>query len=140
MSEDTQDTEKKYEAFFKDKKVLIVEDDLFLGGILTTYLHKHKAVVTLVVSSENAEEYLKTNMPDIIILDIFLPGMNGLDFLEKFRKNLSATKIPVLVLSNSDEIGDRDRSKSLGADFCTKAVMTPSEIISYLYQMSSGTK
>ena len=139
MYEDKQKTE-NYGTFLKDKKVLIIEDDTFLGDILTTYLHKNNAIVTLVTSGENAMEYLKSNVPDILVLDIFLPGINGLDFLENFRKNTLTKKIPVLVLSNSDQTADKDRAKSLGADFFTKAVVTPNEIINHLYQMLSGVK
>ncbi len=128
-------SENTHVDFFKDKKVLIVEDDAFLGGIVAESLHKNKATVNLVTSAENAIEYLKSTVPDIVVLDIFLPGMNGFTFLEDFRKNPLTAKVPVLVLSNSGQAEDRERVKNLGADFMAKALVTPNEAIDHLYQM-----
>ncbi|MSR71698.1 MAG: hypothetical protein EXS50_03535 [Candidatus Taylorbacteria bacterium] len=61
--------------------------------------------------------------------------MNGLTFLEDFRKNPLTAKVPVLVLSNSGQAEDRERIKNLDADFMAKALLTPNEAIDHLYQM-----
>ncbi|MFS6760689.1 response regulator, partial [Staphylococcus aureus] len=64
------------------KKVLIIEDDVFLGGILFRHMVDDKIDVRLITTGENAIENIKKDIPSILILDILLPGSNGLDILE----------------------------------------------------------
>ncbi len=128
------------QSYFKDKKVLIIEDDAFLGGILYRYMVDMKINVNLVTTGEGALEAIKNDTPTIIILDIFLPGMNGLDLLENFRKSKISEKIPVLIVSNTDQVRDRERAEGLGAEILLKAVVTPANILEKLYQMLSKQK
>jgi DNA-binding response OmpR family regulator len=123
--------------FFKDKRVLIIEDDAFLGSILYRYMTDMKISVDLATTGEGAIEAIDKIVPSIIILDIFLPGINGLDLLETMRKNKISQNIPVLVVSNTDQQKDRERAQRLGAEIVLKAMVTPANILEKLYQILS---
>lgn len=119
------------------KKVFVIEDDVFLGKVLSSQIDATKMHAELFTTAEAAIEALKTAIPDIILLDIFLPGMNGLDALEAIRKDEKTKGIPVLVVSNTDEAKDRERAESLGAKFLIKGASTPDEIIKHVEDMLS---
>lgn len=111
------------------KKVLIIEDDVFLGGILLRHMIDEKIDVKLITTGENAIENIKKDIPSILILDILLPGMNGLDILEAMRKDELLVNIPVIVVSNTDQANDLERAKKAGAIFMLKALATSENIV-----------
>ncbi len=110
-------------------KVFVIEDDMFLGRLLNDQLHNAPIEPKLFTSAEDAIEAMKTTVPALIILDIFLPHMNGLDALELIRKDERTKNIPVLVVSNTDDAEHRDKAVALGAHFMIKATSSPDEII-----------
>ena len=68
--------------------------------------------------------------PDIILLDLVMPAMNGLELLENIRKEKLAPQAMVIVLSNQNQPSDIERAKSLGiVSYITKASSVPSEIV-----------
>ena len=110
------------------KRVLIVEDDDFLRGLLSHNLSDVGYKVDSARDAETAFKFLGRHMPDIILLDLMLPGMNGFDFLSetKTRKLI----VPVVILSNLGSKEDIDMALSLGAvDFIVKASVTPKQIV-----------
>lgn len=124
----------------KGKNVLIVEDDDFLRGLLA---HNMSDVGFNVRSARDAEiafKLLRMHKPEIILLDLILPGMNGFDFLQEIKKNMNI-EIPVVVLSNLGRQEDIDTARSLGAvDFLIKANVTPAQIIEKVEEtLSSGS-
>ncbi len=123
-----------------DIKIMIVEDDKFIGDILLREVLKNHKNCELISSGEEALEALKRELPDILILDIFLPGINGLDLLDSLRKEERTKNLKVLVVSNTDQTKDRERAKNLGAFFFLKAAMTPSEIVKEMEKILSGTE
>lgn len=124
-------------AELQGKKIFVIEDDVFLGKVLSSQIDASKMHAELFTNAEDAIEALKTTTPDIILLDIFLPGMNGLDALEAIRKDEKTKDIPVLVVSNTDEAKDRQRSLDLGAKFLIKGASTPDEIIKHVEDILS---
>lgn len=111
------------------KKVLIIEDDVFLGGILLRHMIDEKIDAKLFITGENALENIKKDIPSILILDILLPGMNGLDILEAMRKDELLLNIPVIIVSNTDQAKDLERAKNAGAIFMLKALATSENIV-----------
>ena len=82
------------------------------------------------INGEEAFSILDKEMPNIIILDILLPGMNGLDILQKIKTEERFRKIPVIILSNMSKQSDIDKAKLLGAQkFIVKAAVSLDEII-----------
>ncbi|MES2087559.1 MAG: response regulator [Patescibacteria group bacterium] len=117
------------------KKVVIVEDDVFLGKLLAKHLQQSGMKVFLIDRGDGAQEIIKSDVPDLLVLDIFLPGVNGLDLLESLRKDPVTKNLAVLIVSNTDQVQDRERAKSLNASFLTKALVTPMSIVEHVKKM-----
>ena len=109
---------------------LVIEDEAFILDLL---VYKFKDQDWEIVSAMNGEagiEKAKEVEPDIILLDILLPGMNGYEVLEQLKADESLKDIPVLVLSNYGQKGEIEKSKELGAvDHLVKANIIIEEVI-----------
>lgn len=111
------------------KKVLVVEDDNFLGGLVVTKLSKDGYSVTHAPDAEKASSILEQESPDCVLLDLVLPGTDGYGFLKKIRENLKFSKTPVIVFSNLAEEKDIEKAKELGAnEFMIKSNFTLDEV------------
>jgi len=122
--------DEKSDGISEEKKILIIEDDKFLKDILVKKFIKEGWSVMQAETAENSIELLKTETPQIILLDLLLPGMHGLEFLKNLKKNPATLHIPVIILSNFSEEKDIQTAMSFGAkDFLVKALSTPNEII-----------
>jgi len=117
------------------KKVVVIEDDAMLGGILVTHLKAEPLGVKLITTGVHAFEELKADVPDVLVLDIFLPGVNGIELLEMIRKDDVTKNMKVLVVSNSSENKHRDIVTNLGASFMVKAAVNPAFIIGQVKKM-----
>ncbi|GMO50414.1 MAG: response regulator YycF [Treponemataceae bacterium] len=99
-------------------KVLIIEDVVELSELVSLYLRKEGMDVVCVETAEAAFDKLKDFTPGLILLDLNLPGMDGFEFLQRFRKTSS---LPVLIMSARD--ADEDIISGLGGgadEFVTK--------------------
>lgn len=113
-------------------KVLIVEDDKFLSELLATKLTKENFTTVIAADGESGLAKACSEKPDVILLDIMLPGMSGFDVLEGLKNNPdeAVKKIPVLILSNFGQESKVKQGLDLGAkDYLVKANFTTSEII-----------
>ena len=97
------------------EKVLVIEDDVFLIKAYEALLTNFGFHVEGTSNGMEAIEYLKKTRPDIILLDLVMPRMDGFDFLEEMQKKSEWKKIPIVVVSNLGQESDRDRSLKLGA-------------------------
>ena len=101
-------------------KILIIEDVPEMSELVSMYLTKEGMEVTKAFKAEDALETLKTLTPDLVILDLNLPGMSGFEFLKIFREKYKST-IPVIISSARDGDEDIIEGLGLGADeFVTK--------------------
>ncbi|MFA6475462.1 MAG: response regulator [Patescibacteria group bacterium] len=98
------------------KKILIVEDEAPLAKVLNIQFQNAKLDVTMAKDGIDALEKLKLNKPDLILLDLWLPKMNGFSFLEKIKQTDAYKKIPVIIFSNLSEKSDITRGLALGAE------------------------
>jgi two-component system, sensor histidine kinase and response regulator len=119
------------------KKVLIVEDDRFLREIATQKLEAEGLTVISATGGKEAVDHLNANeRPDIIVLDLILPGMSGFEVLEKIKQNESLKNIPVIILSNLGQEEDIEKAKKLGAvDYLVKAHFSFAEIIKKIHDV-----
>jgi len=108
-------------------KILIIDDE---QPILTMYgdaLTGHE-----IVTAENGEEGLEKaekEHPDIILLDIIMPKMNGLDVLDKLKNSKDTADIPVIMLTNLPEEASSDKAKASGAsEYFVKAEFEPEKL------------
>ena len=100
-------------------KILIIEDVQEMADLVATYLEKDGLEVTKAGSAEEALEILKSLTPNLLLLDLNLPGMSGFDFLKKFR--VENQTIPVIIVSARDADEDIIEGLGTGADeFVTK--------------------
>ncbi len=103
-----------------NSKILVVEDVPEMAQLAAMYLTKSGMMVEAVGSAEEALEHVTKELPDLIILDLNLPGMSGFDFLKKFRDEYSAS-LPVIIVSARDADEDIINGLGNGADeFVTK--------------------
>jgi len=112
------------------KKVLIVEDDKFLRELMAQKLIKEDYDVVEAIDGEDGLSKAKETKPDLILLDLILPGIDGFEVLAKLKEDVSVSEIPVVILSNLGQREDIERGLKLGAvDFLIKAHFTPQEIV-----------
>jgi DNA-binding response OmpR family regulator len=115
------------------KKILLVEDDKFLRELMVRKLLSLNYNVISAVDGEEGVEKIKTELPDIVLLDLILPGINGFEVLEAAKKDPTTNKIPIIILSNLGQGEDIEKGLKLGAeDFLVKAHFTPQEIVNKL--------
>ena len=99
---------------FSMTDVYLIEDDPFLGGLLSERLEKEKVKFEWFVNAEDGEARLKSTIPNLILLDLILPGLDGFTFLERLRANEDTKDIEVVVLSNLGDKEDLARTSELG--------------------------
>lgn len=95
-------------------KVLLLEDDIIFSEILEEYLHSLKYNVETVFDIDSAEENIYNNKYDLLILDINVPGGNGLDLLEQFRD--IGYKTPTIIITSFTNINEIERAYEIGCD------------------------
>ncbi len=113
----------------KNLKILLVDDDRFL---LDMYLLKFKKSGLDIDTASNgisALEKIKANSDyDMVLMDIIMPGMDGLELLKKIREEKLLTKAVVIMLTNQAD--DEEKAKAIGVDgYIIKATMIPSEVV-----------
>jgi two-component system, OmpR family, phosphate regulon response regulator PhoB len=114
-----------------DKKiVLIVEDDAFMGSILERKFEGEPFQLFLATDTDKAREILKANQVSIMLLDIMLPGMDGITFLKELKANPQFMDIPVIITSNLGKPEEIERGLKEGASgYIIKAQVSTSEIV-----------
>ena len=111
------------------KKVLLVEDD---KTISLMYKIKIEIGGFEVLTADNGADGLslaKKQKPDIIMLDVILPQLDGFSVLEELKKDASTKNIPVVMLTNLGTEEDKEKGEKLGAtDYLVKASLTPAQV------------
>lgn len=113
-------------------KVLLVEDDHFLRDICAKKLTKEGFTVFEVIDGEQALKEIEKIKPNIVLLDIILPAIDGFSVLSKIRSNKDKeiSKTPIMMLSNLGQEDDIKKAMDLGADnYLVKAHFTTEEIV-----------
>ena len=111
-------------------KILIIEDDKFLRELIARKLLQENFKILEAVDGEGGLKKIKEEKPDLILLDLILPGIDGFEVLSKMKDDPALASIPVIILSNLGQREDVERGLKLGAvDYLVKAHFTPNEII-----------
>jgi DNA-binding response OmpR family regulator len=112
------------------KKILVVEDDKFLRKVISLKLDREGYEVSEAVDGEKGAEKIKKEKPDLVLLDLILPGIDGFEVLSKVKTDPVLSKIPIIILSNLGQKDDIEKGLKMGAnDYLVKAHFTPDEII-----------
>lgn len=111
-------------------KILIVEDDKFLRELIAKKLMREGYEVEEAIDGEDGIKKTREIMPDLILLDLILPGIDGFEVLRKVKEDEKTASIPVVILSNLGQKDEIEKGLNLGAvDFLIKAHFTPEEIV-----------
>lgn len=116
-------------------KILLIEDDPFLLGMYDTKLKLEGFNVVLAEDGAKGYELVSVEKPDIILLDIILPKMDGFTVLKNLKNNAATKPIPVILMTNLGQKEDVAKGISLGAqDYLVKAHFMPSEVVEKIRQ------
>src|SRR6185436_19217281 len=104
-------------------KILIVEDDAALMEVLRDLLVDEEYEVVTAADGRAARALIYSESPDLILSDIYMPEMDGLELLENVRSDLATRHVPVVFLTGADGVDTQAQAYDLGADgFVTKPV------------------
>lgn len=126
----------------KGKKILLVDDDKFLINMYAMKFTQEGFIVESCTSGKETLERLReTEKPDVILLDIVMPSMDGIELLSIIRKEKLADDAKIIILSNQSQESDIEKAKSLGiAGYIVKATSIPSEVVTDVEDILSKVK
>ncbi len=111
------------------KKILIVEDDEAISNMYQTKLKQEGYEVLSAYNGSDGLNVAKKEKPDLILLDVILPQLDGFAVLEELKQGRDTAKIPVVMLTNLSTNEDQTKAKKFGADgYLVKASLTPTEV------------
>ncbi len=111
-------------------KILIIEDDKFLRELITRKLTDEGFNIIEAVDGEDGLKKIKESKPDLVLLDLILPSIDGFEVLSKIKADASIASIPIIILSNLGQKEEVEKGLKMGAvDYLIKAHFTPGEII-----------
>ncbi len=108
------------------QRVLVVDDDESIAELITLYLNKECYETEVAGDGPEALEKFESFAPELVLLDIMLPGIDGYEVLRQIRKN---SKVPVIMLSAKGEVFDKVLGLELGADDYMGKPFDPKELI-----------
>ena len=115
----------------RKKTIFLIDDDSLIQKMYTAKFSLQPSFT--IQSAANGKDGLKKLqefIPDLILLDIMMPEMDGFDVLEKIKKNAALKKIPVIMLTNLDNPTDKAEALRRGADgYFVKAFQTPQQVV-----------
>lgn len=114
----------------KGLKILLIEDDPFLLSMYSTKFEIEDFRVYVASDGQKGLELAGKELPDIILLDILMPKMNGFEVLENLKAQKETKDIPVILLTNLNQKDEIEKGLSLGVDdYLIKANFMPSEVV-----------
>jgi len=118
-------------------KILVIDDDEKLSGLIKDFLEPHKYHVSCFSQPEKALSKLKSIKPELIILDIMMPDMDGFQCLRKIREQ---NQTPVIMLTARGEVSDRVVGLELGADDYLPKPFDPRELLARIQSILRRTQ
>ena len=117
--------------------ILVVDDDDGIRSLVKKYLNENDYLVTTANSAEDANEKINIIKFDLIILDIMMPGKNGLEFIQENQKKL---KTPIILLTAKGQANERVEGLEVGADDYLPKPFEPKELILRIQNIITKTK
>ncbi|RPD95903.1 DNA-binding response regulator [Candidatus Pantoea deserta] len=119
------------------EKILIIEDDLDAADVLEAYLRKEGYEVLLSTDGREGFKMVEQSQPDLVLLDVMLPGMNGTDVLAEIRKNWVT---PVIMITAMGDAHDKIGALRYGADDYIVKPYDPSEVMARVHAVLRRSK
>ena len=114
----------------KKKKLVVVEDDPFLSKVYKSKFEDSEFDVSFATDGLEGLEIIKKNKPDLVLLDLIMPKMDGFEVLEAIRKNSEIKNTKVIVLTNLGQDEDEKRCAELGVlEYIVKSDIPIGEVI-----------
>ena len=110
-------------------RAIIVEDDPDIGQLIAHYLQKAGFEPTLLTTGKDVVARAKRQVPDVILLDVMLPGMDGLEICRALRADPETARVPIIMLTAKGEESDRIVGLELGADDYITKPFSPNEVV-----------
>jgi DNA-binding response OmpR family regulator len=110
-------------------RILIAEDDPDIASLLDHYLRKAGFTATVVTSGRDVLPHIKHEAPDLVVLDLMLPGLDGLELCRAIRADAATAAIPIIMLTAKSEESDRIVGLELGADDYITKPFSPNEVV-----------
>jgi DNA-binding response OmpR family regulator len=111
-------------------KIVIAEDDKFLAKVLSNKFRRINYEVFIASDGIEAGNKIRTELPDVVLLDLMMPNKNGFEILEEIKAEPQFKNLPIIVLSNLGQKTDIARSKKLGAaDYLVKSNLSINAVV-----------
>jgi len=110
-------------------EILVVEDSPDISDLIRHYLERAGHTVTTIASGRDAVTHAQKQSPDLVVLDLMLPGMDGLTVCQALRSSPATSAVPIIMLTARGEEADRIRGLELGADDYVTKPFSPKELV-----------
>jgi two-component system, OmpR family, phosphate regulon response regulator PhoB len=111
------------------ERVLVVEDERDIAALVAYHLAREGYRVRTAAGGDEALEAVATERPDLVVLDLMLPGLSGYDVLMALRRQTATAEVPVIVLTARRDEADRMKGLQLGADDYVTKPFSPRELV-----------
>lgn len=122
------------------KRILLAEDEPNIVESLRFLLERSGFIVDVEVNGRAALESARNSLPDVMILDVMLPEINGLEVLRQIRSDRTSATLPVLMLTAKGQREDRERAIEAGADLFLTKPFANAELISAVETLAHGRR
>lgn len=121
------------------QKILLIEDDPLLVDIYSTKLKQAGFEVAVEMRGEKALQMVEEIKPDLVMLDVVLPHVNGWEILQALKKSEQTKGVKVMILSNLGQKEEIEKGLKLGAEqYLIKAHYTPSQVVEEVKKVIGG--
>jgi DNA-binding response OmpR family regulator len=120
--------------------ILVAEDDRDIAELISYYLTKAGWSAHVAAAGDQALAYLRSHPVDVVILDLMLPGMSGLDVCQAIRSDRATASLPVIMLTARTEESDRVKGLELGADDYVSKPFSPNELVARVRALVRRTR
>ena len=124
-------------------RILLIEDEPFLSSLLKNRLEKEGFEVALARDGDEALSSIKSNKPDLVLLDLMLPKKSGFELMDEIRKDpkTQAKDLPIIIISNLGQPEDVSRGQELGAaKYFIKAKTSIDDLVQKVKEFLEKTK
>jgi DNA-binding response OmpR family regulator len=124
----------------KSLKIMLVDDDAFLRDMYATKFSEIGHTVDVAETAEQALTKLRENTYDVVLMDMVMPGMSGVELLKRVKSEKLAGEPKCIMLSNQSESTDKEAALGAGAlGYIVKAELIPSEVVTEVVNLVSNT-
>ena len=121
-------------------RILIVEDDRDIADLVRLYLEKAGHTAEVLLSGDDVVSRVQKQPPDVLILDLMLPGIDGLTICRALRRNDTTAAIPIIMLTAKADESDRIHGLELGADDYVTKPFSPKELVARVAAIERRTR